>query len=144
MKNLLLYLGLLISTISFAQSYSIGWFTIDGGGTSTGGVYAMGGTIGQPDAGPAMTGGNFSLTGGFWSLFAVQTTGAPTLYISGFGSNVTVYWQDVPGWNLVQSGNLATPVGSWPASSSPTLTDGTNYLTLVNPAGNLFFRLKNP
>ena len=49
MKNLLLYLGLLISTISFAQSYSIGWFTIDGGGTSTGGVYSLSGTIGQPD-----------------------------------------------------------------------------------------------
>jgi hypothetical protein len=27
------------------------WFTIDGGGgTSTGGVYAVSGTIGQPDA----------------------------------------------------------------------------------------------
>ena len=35
-----------------AQSYSIDWFTIDGGGgTSTGGVYSVSGTIGQPDAG---------------------------------------------------------------------------------------------
>ena len=35
-----------------AQSYAIDWHTIDGGGgTSTGGVYAVSGTIGQHDAG---------------------------------------------------------------------------------------------
>jgi len=34
-----------------AQSYSIDWFTIDGGGgMSTGGVFSVSGTIGQPDA----------------------------------------------------------------------------------------------
>src|SRR5215470_771485 len=57
-----------------AQSYAIDWFTVDGGGgTSSGGVYSLSGTLGQPDANtPPMTGGNFSLTGGFWSLFAVQ------------------------------------------------------------------------
>jgi hypothetical protein len=50
------------------QTYSIDWFTIDGGGgTSTGGVYGVSGTIGQPDASAQpMTGG------GFWSLFAVR------------------------------------------------------------------------
>src|SRR5262249_49561063 len=66
-----------------AQSFSIDWFTIDGGGgTSTGGVFAVSGTVGQPDAGVAMSGGNFSVTGGFWSLFStVQTPGAPTLSI---------------------------------------------------------------
>ena len=35
-----------------ALDYAIDWHTIDGGGgTSTGGVYAVSGTIGQPDAG---------------------------------------------------------------------------------------------
>jgi hypothetical protein len=35
-----------------AQSYFIDWYTIDGGGgTSTGGVYSVSGTIGRPDAG---------------------------------------------------------------------------------------------
>ena len=35
-----------------AQPYTIDWWTIDGGGgTSTGGVYSVSGTIGQPDAG---------------------------------------------------------------------------------------------
>jgi hypothetical protein len=31
-------------------------------------------SIGQPDAGLAMTGGGYSLTGGFWSLIAVVQT----------------------------------------------------------------------
>src|SRR6266705_3605561 len=77
-----------------AQSYSIDWFTIDGGGgTSTGGVYQVSGTIGQPDAGPAMSGGNFSLTGGFWSLISVaQTPGAPSPTIIQSGPSVIVSW----------------------------------------------------
>ena len=49
MKSLNIALLLLAasSTASLAQSYSIDWFTIDGGGgTSTGGVYSVSGTIG--------------------------------------------------------------------------------------------------
>jgi len=146
MKNLLLALTLLLPVAGFAQSYTIDWYKISGGGgTSTNGTYQVSGTIGQPDASGAMSGGNYSVTGGFWALIqVVQTPGAPTLYVSHSGNTVTVYWQNVSGWNLVQSGNLATPMASWSASSSPTLTNGTNYLNLVNPAGNLFFRLKNP
>jgi hypothetical protein len=146
MKKLFLLLGLLLPSLGFAQSYSIDWYKIaGGGGTSTGATYSVNGTIGQQDASGAMSGGNYSVTGGFWSLInVVQTPGAPTLNISRSGSTVTVYWQNVSGWNLIQNNNLTTPVASWSASSSPTLTGGTNYLNLVNPAGNLFFRLKNP
>ena len=57
----------LLTASATAQSYSIDWFTIDGGGgTSTGGVYSVTGTIGQPDAGGPMTNGSYSVTGGFW------------------------------------------------------------------------------
>jgi hypothetical protein len=130
------------------QNYSVDWHKIaGGGGTSAGGNFSVSGTIGQHDAtaNAALTGGNFSVTGGYWALInVVQTPGAPTLYISRSTNSVTVYWQDVSGWNLIQSANLTTPVGSWNASSSPTLANGTNSLTLMNPAGNLFFRLKNP
>ncbi|HUB87770.1 MAG TPA: hypothetical protein VMB22_07745 [Verrucomicrobiae bacterium] len=124
------------------QSYSIDWYKISGGGgTSTNGQYAVSGTIGQPDASGAMTGGNYSLTGGFWSLISVvQTAGAPTLYISHSGNTVKVYWQDVAGWSLEQNNNLTMPA-NWTTSGGVTSSGGTNSLTLTNPAGNLFFRL---
>jgi hypothetical protein len=137
--------GLLPSSI-LAQSYSIDWYKIaGGGGTSTGATYSVSGTIGQPDASGAMSGGNYSLTGGFWAMYqVVQTPGAPTLYLTQSGNVVTVYWQNVSGWTLHQNGNLATPIGSWSSSSSPTLSGGTNYVSITNPTGNEFFRLVNP
>jgi hypothetical protein len=138
----------LFSAFSFrasGQSYSIDWYKVSGGGgTSTNGQYAVSGTVGQHDAGGPMTGGSYSLTGGFWALFSVvQTPGAPTLYITGSGNTVTVYWQDVSGWSLQQNNNLAVPAG-WTGSSGVTTSNGTNYLNITSPAGNLFFRLSNP
>jgi hypothetical protein len=61
---------LLAAVPVLAQSgagYDLSWNTVDGGGGtfSTGGVYSLGGTAGQPDAG-LMTGGVYSLAGGFW------------------------------------------------------------------------------
>ncbi len=65
----LLILGLCASVAS-AQSggiYDLSWSTIDGGGAtpSAGGIYSLGGTAGQPDAGTAM-GGIYAIQGGFW------------------------------------------------------------------------------
>ena len=99
MKKLFLLLCLLIPTISFAQPYSIDWYKVaGGGGTSSGGVYAVSGTIGQPDASGPMTGGNFSLTGGFWSLISmVQTAGLPALTITHAGNSVIVSWPNTGG-----------------------------------------------
>ncbi len=50
-------------------AFHIPWSTIDGGGVinASGGSFSLSGTIGQPDAGGPMTGGSFSLTGGFWA-----------------------------------------------------------------------------
>ncbi|HNX48703.1 MAG TPA: dockerin type I domain-containing protein [Thermoanaerobaculaceae bacterium] len=66
-----------VAGFSAAQPYTIPWYTIDGGGVmgSTGGVYTLSGTIGQPDAGPTLTGGSYSLIGGFWGAFASASTG---------------------------------------------------------------------
>ena len=48
--------------------YDLTWNTIDGGGgASSGGGYQLDGTLGQSDAGPALSGGPYSLAGGFWS-----------------------------------------------------------------------------
>jgi hypothetical protein len=48
--------------------YDLSWYTIDGGGAtfSVGGSYALGGSIGQPEAG-SLSGGTYTLSGGFWS-----------------------------------------------------------------------------
>ena len=146
MRNLFLMGSMFIALELCAQPYSVDWYKIaGGGGTSTGSTYQVSGTIGQADASGAMSAGNFSITGGFWSLIQVlQTPGAPALFIRHSGNTVTVFWQEVSGWHLIQNGNLMTSMGSWSASSSPTLSGGTNYLNLVNPSGNLFFRLAKP
>jgi len=49
--------------------FAVDHYTMDnGGGISTGGVFTVDGTIGQPDADPLQpsTGGVFAITGGFW------------------------------------------------------------------------------
>ena len=108
--------------------------------TSTGGVYSVSGTIGQPDASGAMTGGGYSLTGGFWSIYAVQTAGAPLLTITYAGNQAIVSWpSSVTGWTLQTNNNLAT--GSWGNYAGSVVN---NSVTNSPPKGNLFFRLSNP
>ncbi len=129
-----------------AQSYSIDWYKVSGGGgASTRGVYSVTGTIGQPDAGGAMTGGNYSLTGGFWSLIAVvQTAGSPTLTVSHSGSSVIVSWQDTGSFTLQQNSNL-TATANWTTSGySISTSNGTSSITITAPTRSLFFRLANP
>jgi len=92
MKTLISAILVLALWPAIAQP-NIDWYKISGGGgTSTGGTYQVSGTIGQPDASGAMTGGNYSLTGGFWSLYAVQTAGAPLLTITYIGNQAIVSW----------------------------------------------------
>ena len=139
MKKLFLLLGLLIPSLGFAQQYTLDWYKISGGGgASTGGVFTASGTIGQPDAGSAMHGGNYSVTGGFWSLYAVQTPGAPLLTITHIGSQAIVSWdQTVTGWTLQTNANLATP--TWGNYLGSVVN---NSMTNAPPKGNVFFRLK--
>jgi hypothetical protein len=64
---LLVCLALIAGLAHAAGGYGLDWWTVDGGGgASAGGNYLLSGTIGQPDAGPALTGGNYHLEGGFW------------------------------------------------------------------------------
>ncbi len=61
---------LLLASTAWAQTgggYDLTWWTVDGGGgPASGGSYALMGTVGQPDAGSALTGGGYTLVGGFW------------------------------------------------------------------------------
>ena len=138
--------SLTLAAATHAQQFSIDWFTIDGGGgTSTGGVYSVSGTIGQPDAGILMRGGNFRLTGGFWSLSAVQAPGAPLLTIFLTGTNTAVVSWPSPstGFNLQQNTDLNPTY--WSAALETVADNGTNKFIVVNPpVGNRFYRLSKP
>lgn len=126
-----------------AQSYSIDWFTIDGGGgTSTGGVYAVSGTIGQPDAG-TMTGGHYTLQGGFWGMaVAIQTPGAPLLTITKSGSSVIVSWPS-PSTGFVLQENTSLGNTNWTnVAESPADNGTTKSLIISPPIGNKFYQLK--
>ena len=131
-----------------AQSYSIDWFTIDGGaGTSTGGVYAVSGTIGQPDAG-TMSGGNYTLDGGFWGIISVvQTPGAPLLRIFVNTPNTAVLsWPDPStGFQLQQTTALNGPATVWTdVNQTPTVANGNKQVTVASTSGNRCFRLRKP
>jgi hypothetical protein len=144
MKSFFLIAILLFAPFVFGQQYSIDSHKISGGGgTSTNGQYSVAGTIGQSDAGVAMNGGNFSVTGGFWSLISViQTVGSPTLTVTHSGNSVKISWPSAStGFVLQQNSDLGA--GSWSASGYSISDDGTNKsIAISSPSGNLFFRLK--
>ena len=129
-----------------AQQFAVHWHKVSGGGvTSSNATVAVSGTIGQPDAGGPMTGGGFSVTGGFWAFYALQTAGAPYLSITNTPTNtVMVYWPyPSTGWSLQANTNLATT--NWVSPPQTVDNNGTiNYIIINPPAGHRFYRLINP
>jgi len=144
---ILLLWGLTVSSAQ-AQSYSIDWFTVDGGGgTSAGGAYSVRGTVGQPDAGPVLSGGSFAVTGGFWALVEViQTPGAPLLKIRREGPNVVISWPNPStGFILQQTTQLDSPPIAmvWTdVALVPTENGLEKSVTTPSSPGHRFFRLK--
>ena len=64
--------------------HGLTWTVIaGGGGTMSGGTFSVIGTIGQPEAGPAAGGGDYSLTGGVWGGAGAVTppTGGKRVYL---------------------------------------------------------------
>jgi hypothetical protein len=132
-----------------AQSYSINWYAIGGGGGSSSGTtgstnYTLTGTIGQP-ATATMAGGAYSVTGGFWSIIAaVQTAGAPLLSIVKSGTQAVISWSSPATGFVLQQSSTLLPT-SW-ANSSVVLTtnNGTISATVPATSGFEYFRLRNP
>ena len=53
--------------------YDLSWYTVDaGGGLSSEGATTLQGTVGQADTG-AMSGGEYTVTGGFWGGATTET-----------------------------------------------------------------------
>lgn len=145
MKTILALFGSVLAgaTSALAQSYSIDWFTIDGGGgTSTGGGYSVSGTIGQPDAGVSSS-GNYSLIGGFWgAVIPVPQAGGPTLFIVNLqnGSAKVTWVPNTPGFALQEAAALNPPPIAW-TNASVTYTNGA---TIPAATQMRFFRLIKP
>ena len=130
-----------------AQTYALDWSTIDGGGgSSTGGVYAVSGTTGQPDAG-RMNGDNYSVDGGFWGLIAaVQAPGSPALAIARTITNtVAVSWPSPSTGFVLQVNTNGVNTLNWSNVVAAPVDDGSFKTVIVNPpVGNRFYRLFRP
>jgi hypothetical protein len=136
---------LMLATVALsarAQNYSIDWFKVaGGGGTSTGGLFSVSGTIGQPDAGGPMTNGQYSVMGGFWVLpTLVQTPGSPTLHINNSVPGWATIWWTPPtsGFVLQETPSLAP--AAW--TNSPSNTNNPATVPAVLPTR--FYRLWKP
>ena len=127
---------------------NIPWQTTDGGGgASTGGMYALEGTIGQPEGSEAMRGGTFEVQGGFWALVElVQTEGAPTLRIAQISSvAATLAWPvaGAEGFQLQRSGSLDEP--DWTTVSGTPSVVGDEYQLTTGPVVvKHYYRLQKP
>jgi hypothetical protein len=140
-----LFLALLFPAAN-AQTFSVDWFSIDGGGgTSTGGVFSVSGTIGQPDAGH-MSGGNFTVDGGFWGIIgSIQMPGSPLLSVFVTTTNTVVVSWPAPstGFSLQQNSNLSTT--NWTTITNAVENVGANnQVKIAPPIGNRFYRLVFP
>lgn len=119
-----------------AQSYTVEWFTIDGGGgSSSGGSFQVTGTAGQPDSGNA-SGGIYELSGGFWAGAAESASViAPMLFVARSGASLIISWSpNTPGFMLEQSDRLSP--ASW-----LSMPDGNPATVPLGP-GLKFYRLR--
>jgi hypothetical protein len=129
--------ALMACTAGMAQSYSIDWHSIaGGGGTSTGGGYTLSGTVGQAEAGGTLSGGDYTLQGGFWPGVIVTTSGeVPQLFIQASGQGVTVSWAPATaGFVLEMSAELGDAEWSQAPAGNPVLVPAVESAT--------FYRLR--
>ncbi len=127
LSPILLSLAVLFSRCGFAQTYSIDWHKIAGGGEPVGG----------PLSGPLSGTNYYAVTGGFWVLpQAVQAAGAPTLSIVPAAPGyATVSWTP-----LVLQENLNLGTTNWVDSPSAA----SNPVTVPAGAPRKFYRLYKP
>jgi len=136
-----------VAITSKAAPFDLQWFTVDGGGgtsASNDGRFSVSGTVGQPDAGSPAYGGNYSLIGGFWSIYAVQTPGGPLLSIQITNNSAMIYWPSPsPGWTLQETTNSVSGA-NWIDHPFPQDNGTIKFIVIDSPTGNRFYRLKSP
>ena len=109
------------STPAFGQ-FSIPWSTIDcGGGQTSGGTFTLNATIAQPDAATPISGGTFTLTGGFWpgiNPCPADFTGDGTLTVQDIFDFLAAWFAGNPaaefnGDGSVNVGDIFSFLGEW-------------------------------
>ncbi len=120
-----------VATASASGTYDLSWWKVaDGGDTfSSGGSYELGDTIGQPEAG-SMSGGSYSLVGGFWSMAA--DVGASTFTVSGNAgvADATLSYEE--------AGSPKTATANGAGDYSFTIPEGWSGTVTPSKAGYIF------
>ena len=104
-----------------AQSYTIDWYTIGGGGgASSGGDFTLSGTIGQPEAG-TMSGDNYSLAGGFWGALQTPPPVPTVIEVWVINGEVHLRFNGIPGriYEIERARFVTGPWRSPPPNDQP-------------------------
>lgn len=111
----------LFTAVAFGQTFSIDWFTIDGGGgPSSGGDFTLNGTIGQPEAG-TMSGDNYSLAGGFWGALQTPPPVPTVIEVWVINGEVHLRFNGIPGriYEIERARFVTGPWRSPPPNDQP-------------------------
>lgn len=144
-KRILTIVAGLLAASASAQ-YAVSWYKVaGGGGTVSNGQYTVGTTIGQHDASGPLAGGTYSLIGGFWSIYEIQTPGAPRLRVYLTTTNTVIVAWPAPstGFHLQQNPDVGT--SNWSGvTNAVNVISGENEVSISPPLGNRFYRLIYP
>jgi hypothetical protein len=122
----------LLPAAAWAQGIAIDWYSIDGGGGTSGALLPSGqtisisGTIGQPDAGAVMAGVGFAVLGGFWADAVPPPTCDPD-----YNQDGNIDQDDVAYLVHVIAGG-DNPTGRDPDFNGDGNADQDDYIDLVN------------
>ncbi len=135
-------LSLLISGVGFAQAFTLDWARVaGGGGNSTDGFYALSGTIGQPEAGPALSGGIYSVTGGV--QFESEGSAPPVtlrivaVHVLSLGGSpeMQIMVEGTPGHAFrLQSASALAPAITWSDLGAEATASGEGRVEFIDPS----------
>ena len=134
-KRTLPVVAMIMAANAALGDYAIDWYSMDGGGgSSSGDVFEVRGTAGQTDASTVLTGGDYTLTGGFW-------VGAPevTVLVGDLNCDGAVDFGDINPFALLLSSPNAWSFSypGCPAANGDINDDGSVNFGDINAFVNL-------
>jgi hypothetical protein len=116
-------------------------YTDRGGGSSSGGTFAVTGTSGQIDAGITSGGGRFGVSGGFWSTVEEVL---PRLVIRRQGNQVILSWPNPSTGFQLQETSVLGPSEWANVGTAPSVVASNKQVSLTIGPGSRGFRLCRP